>query len=107
MAARLASSRRTTCYNRPPPPPDEVGDLRADFAASGRFGPAAVRRHTWDVAYTADEYVAVLDTYSGHRSMAADARRRLNERIRRRIEARPAGRVTKTYLATLNLARRR
>ena len=92
--------------NRAPPPPEEVGDLGAEIAASGRFRPAVVRRHVWDVTYGADEYIAVLDTYSGHRSMPPDTRRRLYDRIRRRIEARPAGRVTKTYLATLNVALR-
>lgn len=92
--------------NRPPPRPDEVGDLAEEFRTSERFRPAAVRRHLWDVEYTAEEYVAVLDTYSGHRSIDPQRRRRLYKRIRRRIEARPGGTVTKTYLATLTLARR-
>ncbi len=52
-----------------------------------------VRRHLWEVEYTAADYLAVLDTYSGHRSMDEESRRRLYERIRRRIEARPAGMV--------------
>jgi hypothetical protein len=38
--------------------------------------------------------------------MEPEARERLYERIRRRIEARPEPRVTKTYLFTLNLARK-
>jgi hypothetical protein len=59
-----------------------------------------------DVAYSAEEYVAVLDTYSGHRTLEPAARERLYERIRRRIEARPEPRVTKTHLFTLNLAQK-
>jgi SAM-dependent methyltransferase len=89
-----------------PPPPDAVGDLRDEIEASGVFGSAVVRRYIWDVIYTADEYIAVLDTYSGHRALEDDRRRRLYERIRRRAEARPEGKVRKTYLATLNVAKR-
>ena len=92
--------------NRPPPRPDAVGDLSAEIAASGRFENVAARRFLWDVTYTADEYIAVLDTYSGHRSFDDDTRRRLYERIHSRIEARPGATVSKTYLATLNVARR-
>jgi SAM-dependent methyltransferase len=94
--------------NRPPPRPDDVPELTADeIAASGRFHAPVTRRYLWDVTYGADEYVAVLDTYSGHRSMPDDNRRRLFELIRRRIASRPSGTVTKTYLFTLNVARRR
>ena len=39
--------------------------------------------------YTADEYIAVLNTYSGHRALEDDTRERLLTRIHRRIEARP------------------
>jgi SAM-dependent methyltransferase len=92
--------------NRPPGPPEEVGDLRAEIGESGAFGEVVVRRYLADVVYSAEEYLAVLDTYSGHRTMAPDARERLYERIRRRIEARPERTVTKTYLFTLNLARK-
>jgi SAM-dependent methyltransferase len=90
-----------------PPPPEAVPDLAAEIDASGRFGAVAVRRYLWDVIYTADAYIDLLDTYSGHRAHDAEARRRLYERIRRRIEARPRAEVRKTYLATLNVARRR
>jgi hypothetical protein len=53
------------------------------------------------VIYTADEYIAVLNTYSGHRALEDDTRERLLTRIHRRIEARPERNVRKTYLAML------
>jgi hypothetical protein len=87
----------------PPPRPDTVPDLGDEIESSGLFRNVAVRRYVWDVVYTADEYVAVLDTYSGHRALDAEIRAQLYERIRRRIE----GTVRKTYLATLNVARLR
>jgi SAM-dependent methyltransferase len=92
--------------NRPPPPPEEFEDDAAEIEASGLFGDVAVRRHVWDVVYTADQYVDVLDTYSGHRKLPVERRRELYERIRRRIRARPRQTVTKTYLSLLHVARR-
>jgi SAM-dependent methyltransferase len=97
--------------NVPPPDPaavadDAIPELIAQIESSGRFGPVAVRRHLWELAYTADEYLAVLDTYSGHRALDPERRAQLYERIHRRIEARPGGTVRKTYLALLNVARR-
>jgi SAM-dependent methyltransferase len=91
--------------NRPPPLPEEVEDLRAEIEGSERFEYVASRRYVWDQPYSADEYIALLDTYSGHRSLEEGKRKDLYDRIRRRIEARPGGRVTKTYLTMLNVAR--
>jgi hypothetical protein len=56
------------------------------------------------VIYGADEYIAVLNTYSGHRALDDATRERLLSRIHRRIEARPEREVRKTYLAMLNVA---
>jgi SAM-dependent methyltransferase len=92
--------------NRPAPPPDEIADLKTEIEAGGRFGDVVVRRHLFDVTYTADTYIAVLDTYSGNRVLEPETKRRLFERIRRRIEARPDPHVTKTHLAVLTVARK-
>jgi SAM-dependent methyltransferase len=88
--------------NRPPPPPEETADLTAELAASGLFEHAVARRHLWDVTYTADEYIAVLDTYSSNRALPEAQRHELYRRIRERIGP---GTVRKTYLATLTAAR--
>jgi SAM-dependent methyltransferase len=87
--------------NRPPPPSEEIADLTAAFDASGHFEPAEARRYQWDVDYTAEEYLAVLDTYSGHRALPEARRNRLYDRIQARIGNRT---VRKTYLATLTVA---
>jgi SAM-dependent methyltransferase len=89
--------------NRPPPRPDEVPDLSEEIAASGYFRKPTVRRYLWEAPYTGDEYIAVLDTYSGHRTLPPERRDELYRRIRGRIGERT---VTKTYLFTLNLASR-
>jgi hypothetical protein len=65
-----------------------------------------VRRYLADVTYSAEEYLGVLDTYSPNRAMEPAKREALFDRIRRRVEASPGGTVRKTYLFTLNLAKR-
>jgi len=93
--------------NRPPPTPDEIDDLREEIEGSGRFEYVASRRYVWDQPYSAEEYISLLNTYSGHRALDEERREELYERIRRRIEARPDGRIVKTYITMLNVARKR
>jgi SAM-dependent methyltransferase len=90
--------------NRPPPAPEEVGDRREEIEASGLYRDVEVRRHLWDVQYDPDEYVAVLGTYSENLALPEAQREELFARIHARAAAR--GRVTKAYLATLNVARK-
>lgn len=89
-----------------PRPPDTIPDLSGEISASGRFRDVASRRYVWDVVYTAQGYIDVLNTYSNHRALDDDTRDRLLTRIRNRIEARSGGQVRKTYLAMLNVAER-
>jgi SAM-dependent methyltransferase len=91
----------------PPPAPDQVPDLADDIQASELYENVATRRYLWDVTYTASEYISVLNTYSGHIALAPTIRNELCDRIRRRIENQPFRKITKTYLATLNVARKR
>lgn len=93
------------------PHPDALGDhsddvVNGELEASGRFRRVGARHYVWDVVYDADDYVAVLDTYSHHRAFDDETRARLFERIHRRIESRPGGNVRATYLALLYVAER-
>jgi SAM-dependent methyltransferase len=87
-----------------PPNPDAVADLSEEIGASGWFNNVATRRYLWDVIYSTDDYIAVLNTYSGHRAFDDATRERLFSRIHQRINARPERQVRKTYLAMLNVA---
>jgi SAM-dependent methyltransferase len=91
----------------PPPPPDHVVDLVEEIRSSGCFSVVGVRRYLWAQKYTADDYLSLLDTYSGHRAMEARGRELLYRRIASRIEARPERHVTKHYLFVLHVGRRR
>jgi hypothetical protein len=93
------------------PHPDAIADhsdnvVTREIATSGRFHYVGARRYRWDVIYTADDYIAVLDTYSHQRALDDETRKRVRERIHRRIEARPGRTVRKTYLAMLYVAER-
>ena len=87
-----------------PPHPDAVADRSEEIAGSGRFHNIESRRYLWDVTYSADEYIELLNTYSGHRTFEDETRGRLLSRIHRRIEAGPEHKVRKTNLAILNVA---
>lgn len=93
--------------NDPPLFPEEIESRRDEIEAGGEFEYVAWRTYLWDQAYTAGEYLALLNTYSGNRAREDAQREQLYDRIRRRIETRPQPRVTKTYLTMLNVARRR
>ena len=90
-----------------PPAPEAVDHvLGAEIERSGVFRTIGARRYVWDVTYGADEYIGLLNTYSGHRALDDATRERLLARIHGRIEARPGRRVRKTYFAMLSVAAR-
>jgi SAM-dependent methyltransferase len=66
------------------------------------FGRVVRHRYVWDLEYTADKYVAVLATYSGHIALRDEQREELFARIRTRIARQ--GTIRKTYLTTLDAA---
>lgn len=90
----------------PPAPPEQVADEAADIEASGLFEAVEVRRYVWEASYSADEYVALLSTFSGHIAMDPAKREHLYREIRQRIDRRPDARVRRHWHAILHVARR-
>jgi hypothetical protein len=66
-----------------------------------------VRQFDWEVRYTAAEYIRLLNTFSGHISMAPWQRDRLYGEITRRLAGRPDGRLRRHWGAALHVARKR
>jgi SAM-dependent methyltransferase len=93
--------------DKPPPPPEEIVYISGEIDASGLFGPVCVRRREWDVVNTADEHLALINTYSDNLLLPDEQRQELFGRIRRRIDARPGGTVRKSMLAVVQVARLR
>lgn len=89
------------------PLPGELPDEAAGIEASGQFEDVTVRQFDWEVSYRAEEYIQLLDTFSGHIAMEAWKRDRLYGEIRRRLAQRPDGRLRRHWGAVLHVAQRR
>jgi SAM-dependent methyltransferase len=74
---------------------------------SGLFEPVVVKRYAWWKEYTRDEYLRLLNTYSDHLSLAHERRSQLYAAIGELIDREFGGVVTRPYLSTLHLARKR
>jgi len=85
--------------------PETLADRAAEIAATGLFTGVTIRRFDWEITYTADSYLRLLDTFSGHIAMASWQRERLYGEIRRRLGQRPGGRVRRHWGAVLHVAR--
>jgi SAM-dependent methyltransferase len=90
----------------PPLPPEQVPDDAREIEASGLFEDVHVRRYVWEKDYTAEEYIALLNTFSGHIVMEPAKREHLYGEIRARIGVRRDPRVLRHWLAILHVARR-
>lgn len=82
-----------------PPAVDEVDD-------SDLFQPAVRRRYEQELAYTAEAYVELLTTYSGHRALEPPQRTGLLSCLADLINEDFDGSITKRYLYELRVARR-
>ena len=90
-----------------PPQLEEVPSRTPEIENSGLFEVEATRNYRWDETYDAAGYLSVLNTYSGHRSLGNHARERLFRGIADLIDQRFGGSITKGYLTTLYVARKR
>jgi SAM-dependent methyltransferase len=89
------------------PAPGELEEQTAEIEASGLFDVVAVQHLDWTVDYTAEAYVDLLRTFSGHIAMAPLDREHLFSEIRRRIARRPSGTVRRGWGTVLHVARKR
>jgi hypothetical protein len=81
-------------------------DQRDEIEQSGLFEDVSVRHFDWELRYDADEYLELLDTFSGHIVMQPWQRDRLYAEIRRRLAERSDGRLRRHWGAVLHVARR-
>ena len=81
-------------------------DDRAEIEGSGLFEDVVVRYFDWEISYSTEEYLRLLDTFSGHIAMQPWQRERLYAEIRRRLAQRSNGRLRRHWGAVLHVARR-
>jgi SAM-dependent methyltransferase len=89
------------------PRPGELPDQRADVEASGLFAVTAVRHYDWEQAYSAEEYIELLTTFSGHIAMAEWKRQRLFGEVRRRLALRRDHSLRRGWGTVLTVAQRK
>ena len=83
----------------------EAGPVPELFADSGCFEPAWVRRYPWSHRYETSDYLGLLGTYSNHRLLPPEQRKRLHGAIAEALE-RFGGGVEIFYEANLYVATR-
>jgi len=88
------------------PRPGKLPDDREEIERTGLFEDVIVRQYDWEVIYDAEEYLRLLDTFSGHIAMQKWQRDRLYGEIGRRLADRPDGRLRRHWGAVLQVARR-
>jgi SAM-dependent methyltransferase len=91
--------------HRPPITADEVEGREPELRASGLFTTVTERRHLEAITYTADEYVALIATFSPNIDRPAEQREELFRRIHARIAAQPRGVVTAHRVVTVTVGR--
>ena len=74
--------------------------------ASGLFEPAQHHRYVWLRNFTTQTYIDELNTYSAKLALSVEDRTALLACIRTMIDERYDGRITKSYLTDLHVARR-
>jgi len=91
----------------PWPRPGELAEHAAEIEASGLFDVVYLRHYDWERVYDAEGYIELLNTFSGHLTMADWQRERLYGEIRRRLGERADGTVRRHWGAVLHVARHR
>ncbi len=90
----------------PPPLPEAFADSCEEIEQAGLFTDVQVFRHLWKEEFTADEYIALLETASDHRLLDPDKREQLFDAMRVLISARRGGRIVKHNKTLLHIARK-
>lgn len=90
----------------PPPEPEQIPDQRSELEHCGYFHHIQVIRRICEQLFTADEYIALMNTASDHRLMECEKREHLFAEMRRLIDAKPGGRILRHTLTLLHIARK-
>ncbi|MEU6264271.1 hypothetical protein [Saccharopolyspora shandongensis] len=86
--------------------PAEIPPGTGELNGPTGFGQPVLRRYERDLPYSTEEYLNLLQTYSGHRALPPTVRNGLLECIGNLIDERHGGRITKRYLTELRVVHR-
>ncbi len=74
---------------------------------SGAFQDLCTHTYTWNQTYTADEYVGLLNTHSGHQILSPERKEALYEAIKNAILEQNSGVISKKHVVALFLAKKK
>ncbi|QYR19280.1 class I SAM-dependent methyltransferase [Paenibacillus sp. sptzw28] len=86
--------------------PNELQEQRDEIEKSGLFEIIHIRHFDWERIYHVEEYIKLLETFSGHILMEAWKRDKLFGEIRVCLNKRPEKSVCRHWGAVLHVARR-
>jgi SAM-dependent methyltransferase len=81
-----------------------INSISAEIESSGWFKEPIIRRYSWSRTYSKLDYLRLLDTYSDHRGLPENKKRRLYYGIARLIDEEYGGSVERPYLTALFVA---
>jgi hypothetical protein len=84
--------------------PQQMVPDTIDLETCGWFAKPEVRTYITEETYTREQYIDLLSTYSGHRTLDSDRRKRLFEAIGELIDRDYGGSIRKCYLNELVVA---
>lgn len=85
----------------------ELKDYGEEIRASGFFDSVVTRTYQWDITYDSASYIGMLSTFSDVIDLEQGKREELLTKIANLIDTQFGGRVVKTYLTVLHVAKRR
>lgn len=83
--------------------PDDLPPITDEIDDSPLFVRPQRRRYVRHLTYSTDQYLAVLQTYSGHRALDPERRQGLLDCLRSLLDDRFGGQITKSYLYELRV----
>jgi hypothetical protein len=84
-------------------PAEAIPRDSSEVDATGRFEAVEFRRYEWELTYTTSEYLDLLSSYSGHRTLTTERRDGLYGCISALLDA-DDGSITKRYMTQLSAA---
>ena len=74
---------------------------------TGLFEEVKVKRYPWSRVYSTNQYLKLLNTYSGHGSIEEHREAKLYAGIKRLIDEKYEGRIVRPYLSVLYVAKKK
>lgn len=88
------------------PRPGELKEQREEIEKSGLFEVVRIRHFHWERTYQTEEYIQLLETFSGHILMEEWQRQKLFHEIRVRLNRRESQSIRRDWGAVLHVARK-